>query len=147
MKLHNLSPKENSKQKKKRVGRGVGSGRGCFCGRGVKGQNARSGGRVHPIFEGGQTRLFRRLPKVGFNRTNKKEVSIVNVRQLNSLSADTQVTPELLEEKGIISKAADGGVKILGDGELEVSLTVKAHDFSESAREKIEAAGGKTEVI
>lgn len=147
MKLHNLSPKENSKRKKKRVGRGVGSGNGCFCGRGVKGQNARSGGRVHPIFEGGQTRLFRRLPKVGFNRTNQKEVTIINVRELNCLSANTEVTPELLKEKGIISKISDGGIKILGDGELEISLTVKAHAFSESARKKIESAGGKTEVI
>ncbi|SDL83816.1 50S ribosomal protein L15 [Halarsenatibacter silvermanii] len=147
MKLHNLSPKEGSKRKKQRVGRGSGSGRGAFCGRGVKGQNARSGGNVHPIFEGGQTRLFRRLPKVGFTNQFKRDVSIVNVGQLNRLSSDTEVTPELLEEEGFISKIGKDGVKILGDGELEVALEVKAHDFSESACEKIEAAGGKTEVI
>ena len=147
MKLHNLSPKEGSKQKKKRVGRGNGSGRGTYCGRGIKGQKARAGGNVGPIFEGGQTRLFRRLPKVGFNNKFKREVNIVNVRDLNGFPADSEVTPELLEERGLISSIPGDGVKILGDGELEVSLTVKAHDFSESARKKIEAAGGKTEVI
>ncbi len=118
MKLHNLSPKEGSKQKKKRVGRGNGSGRGTYCGRGIKGQNARAGGSVGPIFEGGQTRLFRRLPKVGFNNKFKKEVNIVNVKDLNGFPADSEVTPELLEERGLISSIPGDGVKILGDGEL-----------------------------
>ncbi len=147
MKLHNLSPAENAKSRKKRKGRGTGSGRGNFCGRGVKGQNARSGGSVGPIFEGGQTRLFRRMPKVGFNNKFKKEVNIVNVRELNRLEEGTEVTPEFLEDIGLISTRKKDGVKILGDGDLDVSLTVKANDFSESAREKIEAAGGSYEVI
>ncbi len=147
MKLHDLQPAPNSKKKKQRVGRGIGSGRGYTCGRGANGQNSRSGGKVRPTFEGGQTPLFRRLPKRGFNNPNKKNFNIINLKQLNNFSDDTIITPELLQEEGLISRPASAGVKILGDGELEKKLTVKAQAFSKSAREKIADAGGKAEVI
>ncbi len=147
MDLHNLEPAAGSKQKKQRKGRGNGSGRGTYSGRGVKGQNARSGGKVGPIFEGGQTRLFRRLPKYGFNSKNKKEYNVVNVFQLNVFGKEEEVDPSSLLEKGLISKIAKDGVKILGEGEITKPLTVKAHAFSSSAKEKIEKAEGKAEVI
>ncbi len=147
MKLHDLQPAPNSKKKKQRVGRGIGSGRGYTCGRGANGQNSRSGGKVRPTFEGGQTPLFRRLPKRGFNNPNKKNFNIINLKQLNNFSDDTIIAPELLQEEGLISRPASAGVKILGDGELEKKLTVKAQAFSKSAREKIADAGGKAEVI
>ncbi len=147
MKLHNLKPAPGAKKKKQRVGRGVGSGRGYTCGRGANGQNSRSGGSVRLTFEGGQTPLFRRLPKKGFNNPNKKEYTIVNVSQLNNFPAETVVTPELLQKEGLIDKLAAAGVKVLGAGELNKELTVKAQAFSKSAREKIDSAGGKTEVI
>ncbi len=145
LKLHDLQPAEGSKQKKTRVGRGTGSGRGKTSGRGMKGQKARSS--IHPLFEGGQTRLFKQFPKVGFTNANfKTENAIVNVKELNRFADESEVKVEDLQEAGLISKVKDG-VKILGDGELEKSLTVKAHKFSKSAVEKIEAAGGKAEVI
>jgi large subunit ribosomal protein L15 len=147
MKLHELKPAEGSRHTRKRVGRGIGSGLGKTSGRGHKGQNARSGGGVRPGFEGGQTPLYRRLPKRGFtNAPFKKEIVAVNVEKLNKFEAGTVVTPELLVEKKIIKNVKDG-VKILGQGELQVALTVKANGFSASAKEKIEAAGGKAEVI
>ncbi|MNM93705.1 50S ribosomal protein L15 [compost metagenome] len=114
--------------------------------RGHKGQNARSGGGVRPGFEGGQNPLYRRLPKRGFTNPTRKEYAIVNIEELNNFAADTEVTPELLFEQGIV-KDAKSGIKILGNGEVTVKLTVKANKFSQSAVEKIEAAGGKTEVI
>ena len=149
MKLHNLRPAEGGGVKpKKRVGRGIGSGLGKTSGRGHKGQNARSGGGVRPGFEGGQMPLFRRLPKRGFTNIFAKEWAEVNVEALNDFEQGTVVTPELLIEKGIIKKQkAKDGVRILGNGDIKVSLTVKAHHFSKSAAEKIEAAGGKAEVI
>lgn len=147
MKLHDLQPAPNSKKKKQRVGRGIGSGRGYTSGRGANGQNSRSGGKVRPTFEGGQTPLFRRLPKRGFNNPNKKNYNIINLKQLNNFPEDTIITPELLQEEGLISRPASAGVKILGDGELDKKLTVKAQAFSKSAREKIADAGGKAEVI
>ncbi|ACL68896.1 50S ribosomal protein L15 [Halothermothrix orenii] len=147
MKLHDLRPAKDAKKKRKRVGRGTGSGRGFTSGRGSKGQNARSGGGVRPTFEGGQTPLFRKLPKKGFNNIFKKVYNEVNVYQLNKFNKGEEVTPEKLLEKGIIDKVARSGVKILGNGELDKALTVKAHAFTKSAREKIEAAGGKAEVI
>ncbi|SFL91054.1 50S ribosomal protein L15 [Halanaerobium salsuginis] len=147
MKLNNLKPAAGYKKSHRRVGRGTGSGRGYTSGRGANGQNARSGGKVRPTFEGGQTPLFRRLPKRGFNNKFKKEFNEVNVYQLNKFTADETVTPELLLEKGIIVNLAKHGVKILGKGEVSVALNVKAHAFTASAREKIEAAGGKSEVI
>jgi len=145
--LHDLKPAEGSKKKHKRVGRGIGSGRGFTSGRGSKGQNARSGGKVRPTFEGGQTPLFRRLPKRGFNNKYKKEYNEVNIYELNKFAENDEVTPEKLVEKGIIDKIASNGVKILGNGELKKTLTVKANAFSSSAKEKIKSADGKAEVI
>ena len=149
MKLHNLRPAEGGGVKpKKRVGRGIGSGLGTTSGRGHKGQNARSGGGVRPGFEGGQMPLFRRLPKRGFTNIFAKEWAEVNVEALNDFEQGTVVTPELLIEKGIVKKQkAKDGVRVLGNGDIKVALTVKAHHFSKSAAEKIEAAGGKAEVI
>ncbi|ADU92642.1 50S ribosomal protein L15 [Geobacillus sp. G4] len=146
MKLHELQPAPGSRKKAVRVGRGIGSGNGKTSGRGQKGQNARSGGGVRLGFEGGQTPLFRRLPKRGFTNINRKEYAVVNLEKLNRFEDGTEVTPELLLETGVISKLKSG-VKILGKGQIEKKLTVKAHKFSASAKEAIEAAGGKTEVI
>jgi large subunit ribosomal protein L15 len=146
MKLHELQPAPGSRKERNRVGRGIGSGNGKTSGRGQKGQNARSGGGVRIGFEGGQTPLFRRLPKRGFTNINRKEYAIVNLDKLNRFEDGTEVTPELLLETGVISKLKSG-VKILGKGQIEKKLTVKAHKFSASAKEAIEAAGGKTEVI
>jgi len=146
MKLHELKPAEGSRKAPKRVGRGIASGNGKTAGRGHKGQNARSGGGVRPGFEGGQNPLYRRLPKRGFTNRFRKEYAIVNVEELNRFEAGTEVTPELLIERGIVKNPRDG-IKILGDGEIKVGLTVKANKFSQSAVEKIQAAGGKTEVI
>lgn len=143
--LENLSPPEGSKQDVKRVGRGPGSGVGKTSGRGHKGQKARSGGQVPTWFEGGQMPLYRRVPKRGFHPPNRIEVQIVNVGDLQELDAD-DLGPEELEGLGLI-RSAEGRVKILGDGELERSVTVRAHAFSGSAREKIESAGGTAEVI
>lgn len=146
MKLHELKPTEGSRKERNRLGRGIGSGNGKTSGKGHKGQNARSGGGVRPGFEGGQTPLFQRLPKRGFTNVNRKEYTIVNVDTLNRFEEGTEVTPELLIETGVISKYT-AGVKILGKGTLEKKLTVKAHKFSSSAKEAIEAAGGNTEVV
>lgn len=147
MKLQDLAPNAGATSTRKRVGRGAGSGLGKTSGRGHKGQNARSGGGVRPGFEGGQNPLYRRVPKRGFNNDRfASEFAIVNLNQLNRFAAGTEVTPELLLSEGILKNAMDG-IKILGNGELNVGLTVKAHKFSQSAIEKIQAAGGKTEVI
>ncbi|MFM9332336.1 50S ribosomal protein L15 [Paenibacillus mesotrionivorans] len=146
MKLHELSPAPGSKHPKKRVGRGIGSGMGKTATRGSKGQWARSGGGVRPGFEGGQNPLFRRLPKRGFKNFNRVEYAIVNLEDLNRFAAGTVVTPESLKETGVVKNQKDG-IKILGNGELTVSLTVKANKFSQSAVEKITAAGGTSEVI
>ena len=146
MKLHELKYTEGARRDKKRIGRGQGSGNGKTSGKGNKGQNARSGGGVRLGFEGGQTPLFRRIPKRGFTNFNRKEYAIVNVAALNKFEKDTVVTPELLIETGLVGKELNG-VKILGEGELNVALTVKAHKFSKTAIESIEKAGGKTEVI
>lgn len=149
MKLYDLRPnKGGGSRPKKRVGRGIGSGLGKTSGRGHKGQKARSGGGVRPGFEGGQMPLFRRVPKRGFTNIFAKEYAIVNVEDLNRFPENTVVTPELLFEEGLVkkSKAVDG-IKILGDGDVKVKLTVQAHKFSKTAAEKIEAAGGKAEVI
>jgi large subunit ribosomal protein L15 len=146
MKIHELQPAPGSRQTRKRVGRGVGSGMGKTATRGHKGQNARSGGGVRPGFEGGQNPLYRRLPKRGFNNPFRKEYAIVNLEQLNAFAEGTEVTPELLIESGIIKNPL-AGIKVLGDGELTVKLTVKANKFSKSAAEKINTAGGTAEVI
>lgn len=146
MKLHELSPSEGSKKKNFRVGRGHGSGNGKTAGRGHKGQNARSGGGVRPGFEGGQMPIYRRLPKRGFTNIFANEYVAINVEALNKLENGSEVTAEVLKANGIISKICDG-VVILGRGELEKSLTVKAKRFSKTAAEKIVAAGGKVEVV
>ncbi|MRX72526.1 50S ribosomal protein L15 [Bacillus lacus] len=146
MKLHELKPAEGSRKERNRLGRGIGSGNGKTSGKGHKGQNARSGGGVRPGFEGGQTPLFRRLPKRGFTNINRKDFAILNLEDLNRFEEGTEVTPELLLETRVISKL-NAGVKVLGNGKLEKKLTVKAHKFSSSAKEAIEAAGGTAEVI
>lgn len=146
MKLHELQPTAGSRKERNRVGRGIATGNGKTSGRGHKGQKARSGGGVRPGFEGGQNPLFRRLPKRGFTNINRKEFAIVNLSTLNRFEDGTEVTPELLLETGVISKLNDG-VKILASGAVEKKLTVKAHKFSSSAKEAIEAAGGSVEVI
>ena len=146
MKLHELKPAEGSRQVSKRKGRGIGSGNGKTAGKGHKGQNARSGGGVRPGFEGGQTPLFRRLPKRGFTNINRKEYAIVNLDALNRFEDGVEVTPELLIETGVVSNER-AGIKILAKGKVEKKLTVKAHKFSSAAKDAIEAAGGKTEVI
>jgi len=136
-----------ARRERKRLGRGIGSGLGKTAGRGQKGQLARSGGKPGPYFEGGQMPLQRRLPKRGFNNARFAKVySIVNVSDLARFEAGSVVTPEVLLESGLIRQIRDG-VKILGDGELTTALTVQAHAFSKAAVEKIEAAGGKAEVI
>ena len=130
----------------KRIGRGTGSGLGRNAGKGEKGQNARSGGGVRPGFEGGQMPLYRRLPKRGFTNPFSKEFVCINIDRLNIFENGTEITPEVLLERRVVSKVLDG-VKILGNGTLEKSLTVKGCKFSKSAIEKIEAAGGKVEVM
>ncbi|ASS94472.1 MULTISPECIES: 50S ribosomal protein L15 [Bacillaceae] len=146
MKLHELKAAEGSRKERKRKGRGIGSGNGKTAGKGHKGQNARSGGGVRLGFEGGQTPLFRRLPKRGFTNINRKDYAIVNLDTLNLFEDGTEVTPALLLETGVVSKEK-AGIKILAKGSIEKKLTVKAHKFSSTAKEAIEAAGGKTEVI
>ncbi len=141
MKLHEL---KRSNQKRNRVGRGMASGSGKTSGRGQKGQLARS--KVRVGFEGGQTPLFQRLPKRGFTNVNRKEYAIVNLDTLNNFEDGTEITPELLLEKGVVSNLK-AGIKILGRGAVTKKLTVKAHKFSVAAKEAIEAAGGKTEVM
>ena len=145
MKLHELSPAAGSAKDTYRKGRGPGSGNGKTAGKGHKGQNARSGGGVRPGFEGGQIPLYRKHPKRGFNNKFAKVYTVVNVEQLNVFEAGAVVDIEALMAKRIVRKVVDG-VKILGNGELTRALTVKATVFSASAKEKIEAAGGKIEV-
>lgn len=146
MKLHELVAVEGARHSRKRVGRGTGSGHGKTSCRGHKGQNSRSGGGVRPGFEGGQTPLFKRLPKRGFTNVNRKDYAVVNVEDLNLFEKDSVVTIENLQEKGLVKKVYDG-VKVLGAGKLEVALTVKANKFSKAAEEAITSAGGKIEVI
>ncbi|MGH4120651.1 50S ribosomal protein L15 [Clostridium sp.] len=146
MKLHELRPAQGSKKSPKRIGRGTGSGWGKTAGRGQDGQNSRSGGGTRPGFEGGQMPLYRRLPKRGFTNIFAKEYACINVDRLNIFENGTEITPELLIERRVIRKLYNG-VKILGNGNLEKSLTVSASKFSKAAAEKIEAAGGKVEVI
>ena len=147
MKLHELSPAEGSVKENFRKGRGAGSGNGKTAGKGHKGQNARSGGGVRPGFEGGQLPLYRKLPKRGFNNFRfGKKYAVVNVETLNKFDNGEVVDSAALLSQGIIDSVFDG-VKILGEGELTKKLTVKAAVFSASAKEKIEAAGGKTEVV
>ncbi len=146
MKLNELRPAEGSNRSSKRIGRGTGSGWGKSAGRGGDGQNSRSGGGVKLGFEGGQMPLYRRLPKRGFNNIFAKKYTTVSIDRLNVFEDGTEVTPELLLEKRIVRKLNDG-IKVLSNGNLEKKLTIKAMKFSKAAIEKIEAAGGKAEVI
>jgi large subunit ribosomal protein L15 len=146
MKLDDLRPASGANKKRKRIGRGDGSGHGKTSCRGHKGQGARSGGNTKPGFEGGQMPLQRRLPKRGFHNPFKVDVAVVNLTQLEAFPAGSEITPELLTERGLV-RGKDRRVKILADGALSKSLTVKAHGFSAHAKEKIEACGGKAELI
>jgi large subunit ribosomal protein L15 len=147
MKLHELSPAEGSVKNSFRKGRGAGSGNGKTAGKGHKGQNARSGGGVRPGFEGGQLPLYRKLPKRGFNNARfGKQYTVINVESLNKFNDGDVVDSAALLAIGLVDSVADG-IKVLGEGELTKKLTVKAKVFSASAKEKIEAVGGKTEVV
>lgn len=146
MKLHELKPAEGSRKARKRVGRGGASGWGTTAGRGNKGQKARSGGGVRRGFEGGQMPLQRRIPKRGFTNIFKKKYSIVNVEQLNRFEDGAVVDVDALKKAGLVKNVKDG-VKVLGRGKLEKKLVVKAHAFSKTAVESIQAAGGSAEVI
>ena len=146
MKLHELKKPEGSAHSKKRVGRGSGSGLGTTSGRGMNGQNSRSGGGTRLGFEGGQMPLYRRIPKRGFTNHWRVDYVGVNVEALYIFEDGTTVTPEMMMEAGL-AKSVDGGIKVLGGGELKKNLTVQAQKFSNSALDKITAAGGKAEVI
>lgn len=146
MRLEDLKPAKGATKKAKRVGRGVGSGSGKTAGKGHKGQKARSGGVKGAGFEGGQMPLQRRIPKRGFTNIFRKEYAIVNLDDLAKVTGSDPVTPEMLKQNGLINDMKDG-LKVLGTGELKAKLTVRAHKFSKSAMEKIQAAGGKAEVI
>jgi large subunit ribosomal protein L15 len=145
MRLHELAPEKKVNKSRKRLGRGVASGTGKTAGRGTKGHNSRSGGGVRPGFEGGQMPLQRRLPKRGFYNVFKKQYSVINIRDLSRFSADQQVDRDTLVSSGII-KSKNKPVKLLGHGEISTALNVRVAAFSKSARDKIEAAGGKVEV-
>lgn len=146
-KLEDIKPSEGSKKSEDRLGRGYGSGKGGHeAGRGTKGQNARSGGKPHVGFEGGQTPIWRRFPKVGFNNPNKKDYQWINVGRLNRYSEGEKVDPGRLMEDGLIDELRDG-LKVLGDGELRVGLTVETHEISSGAKRKIEDAGGEVRLI
>ena len=145
--LNNLKPPYGAVKKKKRVGRGDSSGHGSTCGRGQKGQKARSGGQVKPYFEGGQMPLYRRLPKRGFKNIFKREYTIVNIRDLvKKFKENEEITPEKLLEVGLVKKKKQP-IKILAEGDISFPLQIKVHKISQQARAKIEAAGGKIEVI
>jgi large subunit ribosomal protein L15 len=147
MRLHDLRPAEGAKKNRKRVGRGISAGQGKTSGRGTKGQNSRSGGAKPPYFEGGQLPIVRRLPwRHGFHPFTRVEYTPVNLQRLDAFEAGAVVTPEVLVEAGIIKKGSER-VKILATGGITKALTVKAHGFSEAAREKIVAAGGQAEII
>lgn len=144
MRLNELSPPEGSRKSRKRKGRGVGSGQGKTAGRGTKGHNSRSGGGVRPGFEGGQMPIHRRLPKRGFTNIFKKKISIINISDLSGFEKDSMVDEIALVKAGLIKGRRDG-IKLLGQGEIDFSLTIRLNGISKSAREKIVAAGGKVE--
>ncbi len=147
MRLHDARPQKGSKNRGRRVGRGIAAGQGASCGFGMRGQKSRSGSGTRPGFEGGQQPLYRRVPKLkGFPLINRKKYTTINVEKLSSLPANTEVNVALLQENGILT-AVQGPLKILGDGELNVSLKVQAAAFTGTARSKIEAAGGSCEVV
>ena len=146
MKLNDLSPAKGSRKATKRIGRGVGSGSGKTAGRGTKGFNSRSGGGVRPGYEGGQMPLHRRLPKRGFTNIFRKDIAVINIRDLARFDKDSVVDAEALAKVGLV-KGQNDGIKLLGKGEINYPLEIKINKVSKSAREKIEAVGGKVEVI
>lgn len=146
MKINDLSPARGSRRNRKRVGRGPGSGHGKTCCRGHKGQRSRSGGGPRPGFEGGQMPLQRRLPKRGFTNIFKEQYDIINIKDLNRFAQNSSLDMDALKEAGLI-KRKKNGIKLLGSGEISYPLTIKVHKASKSAREKIESAGGKIEII
>ena len=147
MKLHELKKNPGATHSKKIVGRGPGSGLGKTSGKGHKGQNARSGGGVNPVFEGGQLPLYRRLPKRGFSNAKfKTEYAVINVSDLDKFEEGTVITPELLKEVGMVKKQL-AGIKVLGNGEITKKITIRAHGFTSSALRKLEESGSKAEVI
>ena len=146
LQLHKLVPEKGANKKRKRVGRGPGSGHGKTAGRGHKGQKSRAGYSQRSGFEGGQMPLYRRLPKRGFKNIFAKKYTELNVRDLNGFKEGTTVTPALLCEQGILKKVKDG-LRVLGEGDLKKKLTVQAHHFTETAKKKIEQAGGSVEVL
>jgi len=146
IRINDLSPPKGSRKARKRVGRGPGSGHGKTSCRGHKGQKARSGGSVRPGFEGGQMPLQRRLPKRGFTNVFKRYYSLINIRDLNRFSPDSILDMTALEEAGLLRKAKDG-IKLLGEGEITHPIVIKVHKASKNAREKIETAGGRVEII
>ena len=146
MKIHELSPAKNSKRERKRIARGPGSGHGKTACRGHKGQKSRSGGGTRPGFEGGQMPLHRRLPKRGFTNRFRKEYSIINVKDLSSFEANSSIDENALLDAGLVGTLKDG-IKLLGVGEISHPVSIKVHKTSKSAREKVEAAGGKIEMI
>ena len=146
MKIHELSPAKGSRNKRKRVGRGQGSGQGGTAGRGHKGQKSRSGGGPRPGFEGGQMPLQRRLPKRGFFNIFRKNFAIINIKDLKRFEANADLDINAFKEAGLIKKIGDG-VKLLGNGDIDIPLNIKVHKTSKTAKEKIEAAGGKVELI
>jgi large subunit ribosomal protein L15 len=146
MKLHELSPPSGSRKTSRRLGRGVGSGRGKTAGRGTKGYNSRSGGGVRPGYEGGQMPIQRRLPKRGFTNIFKKRIAVINIRELSTFESGSLVDEAALVKAGLVKGKRDG-VKLLGQGEIRIALNVKLNHVSTKAREKIEAAGGSVEVV
>jgi large subunit ribosomal protein L15 len=146
MKLHELSPPNGSRKSRKRLGRGVGSGKGKTAGRGTKGQNSRSGGGVRPGFEGGQMPIHRRLPKRGFTNIFKKKTAVINIHDLSTFESGSVVDEAALVRVGLVKGQRDG-IKLLGNGEIKIPLTIKVNGASTGARDKIIAAGGKVEIL
>jgi len=146
MKLHELSPPNGSRKSRKRLGRGVGSGKGKTAGRGTKGQNSRSGGGVRPGFEGGQMPIHRRLPKRGFTNIFKKKIAVINIHDLSTFESGSVVDEAALVRMGLVKGQTDG-IKLLGNGEIKIPLTIKVNGASTGARDKIIAAGGKVEIL
>ncbi len=146
MKLHELSPPNGSRKSRKRLGRGVGSGKGKTAGRGTKGQNSRSGGGVRPGFEGGQMPIHRRLPKRGFTNIFKKKIAVINIHDLSTFESGSVVDEAALVRMGLVKGQRDG-IKLLGNGEIKIPLTIKINGASTGARDKIIAAGGKVEIL
>ena len=146
MKLHELSPPNGSRKSRKRLGRGVGSGKGKTAGRGTKGQNSRSGGGVRPGFEGGQMPIHRRLPKRGFTNIFKKKIALINIHDLSTFESGSVVDEAALVRMGLVKGQRDG-IKLLGNGEIKIPLTIKVNGASTGARDKIIAAGGKVEIL